>query len=225
MAQIVVGLIAEGDTDYRFLEPVIENTLMGIVFDCRGQIEVFVKAIKCEKGDSFTDYVLNASQKGYEEYGITMLVVHTDADNISSANAYQNKINPARTLLQNQTDDARCKSMVALVPVRETESWMLADKDILIGQIGTRKGLVELNIAGNPETFNNPKERIEEAIRIGRAEMPKKLRNSLRISDLYSYIGQTIQIEKLQTFDSFVDFENNIKDALIDLNFLDPRRR
>lgn len=220
MAQLFIGLIAEGKTDYRFLEPIIEKTMIDIAYECKGQIDIDVKVIDCDKGDSFTDYVLNASQKGNEELGISMLIVHTDADDLSSDNAYNNKINPAKALLEQQSNSTHCKYLIALVPIRETESWMLADKSEFIKSISTRKTENELNLSGNPETFNNPKERIEEAIVLGRAEMPKKLRNSLKISDLYSYLGQAIQVRNLKTFQSYRDFENNIRQVLNELNLL-----
>jgi len=220
MAQLFIGLIAEGITDYRFLEPIVEKALVDIAFNCKGQIDIDVKVIICDKGDSFADYVLNASKIGCQEFGITMLIVHADADNLSSNNVYEHKINPTRILLDQQSNDTHCKNLVALIPIRETEAWMLADKAVFIKSIGTKKNEHELNIIGKPETFNNPKERIEEAIRIGRADMPKKLRNNLKISELYSYLGQAIQIENLKTFQSYIDFENNIKQELIKLNLL-----
>jgi hypothetical protein len=222
MAQIFVGIIAEGTTDYRFLESIIEKTLVEIVFECVGQIDVDVKVIECEKGNSFNEYVLNGAQKGHQEYGITMLIVHADADSSSASNTYNNKINPAIVSLNNQSNHTHCKQLAALVPIQETEAWMLADKNILIKQIGTKKSEAELNINGNPETINNPKERIEEAIRIGRLEMPKKLKDSLKLSDLYSYLGQAIQVEKLKALSSFQDFETNIRKVLVDLNLLQP---
>jgi hypothetical protein len=220
MAQLFVGIIAEGNTDYRFFKPIIEKTLTNIAYYCRCQIDIDLKAINCEKGNSFNDYVLNASKKGSQEYGISILIVHTDADDLSSSNAYKNKINPAKALIENQPENTHCKKIVALVPIRETESWMLADKDAFIKSIGTKKNINELNISGNPETFTNPKERIEDAIRIGRENMPRKLRNNLKISDLYSYLGQAIQIDSLRTYNSFIDFENNIKNVFEELYLL-----
>ncbi len=222
MTQLFIGLIAEGTTDYRFLEPIVEKALIDIAYNCTGQIDIDVKVIDCDKGDSFTDYVLNASQKGNQEFGITMLIVHSDADDASADNTYENKINPAKTLLE-QCDNTYCKNIAALIPIRETEAWMLADKAVFIKFIGTKKNENELGINGNPETFNNPKQRIEDAIRIGRADMPKKLRNSLKISDCYSYLGEAIQIDNLKTFQSYIDFENNIKQELIKLNLLLPQ--
>jgi hypothetical protein len=222
MAELFIGLIAEGTTDYRFLKPIIEKAFADIAYQCKGQIDIGeVTEIKdCDKGNSFSDYVLNASQRA-QTLGITILIVHTDADDTSSVNAYKNKIEPAKFLLEQQLPETHCMNLVALIPIRETESWMLADKNALMKSIGnTKKSETELKINGIPESFNDPKAKIEEAIRIGRAEMPKKLRNALDISGLYEYLGQTINLENLKTFKSYSDFEQNIKTILIQLNLL-----
>lgn len=219
MAQIFVGLMAEGTTDHRFFEPIVEKVLTQIVFGCKGQIDIDLKIIQCDKGDGFINFVNNASQFGHQQLGINILVIHTDADDDSSEKAYLNRIQPALNFIRNQSNDTHCKNLAALVPVHMTESWMLADKVMLIKQIGTKKSESELGINGDPESFRNPKNRIEEAIRIGRADMPKKLRDSLKISDLYSFLGQALEIENLRRYKSFLDFEQNIKKVLIDLNF------
>lgn len=223
MAQIFVGLMAEGRTDFRFLVPVIEKVLTEIAYECKGQIDIDVRVIDCDKGNNFIEFVSNASKKGHIEYGVTMLIIHTDADDINADTAYKYKINPALSFLLKQSDETHCKNVAALVPVRETESWMLADKNLLIKQIGTTKNEAELIIDGHPEGFKDPKQRIEEAIRIGRTELPKKLKHSLQISDLYSFLGQSIRIDNLRAFYSFVDFEKNVRRVLVELNFLTPQ--
>lgn len=223
MTQIIVGLIAEGATDRRFFKPILEKSLSDIAFDCRGQVDIEVVDIRCDKGNTFADFVNNASEKGNQEYGITILIVHSDADSQNAENTYHNKILPAKEKLERQPDATHCKRMAALVPVHETEAWMLADKALLIKQIGTNKSEAELNINGNPETFTNPKERIKEAIRIGREGLPRKIRNALSIDDLYDYLGGAIRIEKLKTFRAYRDFERNIREELVKLNYLNPQ--
>lgn len=219
MIRLFVGLIAEGATDYLFLEPIIEKVFLEIAYNCRGEVDVDVKKIECDKGEGFTDYVLNAAQRGKENF-ISMFIVHTDADSNSASHTYAHKIRPAKTLLNEKKDSDYCKNMIALVPIHETESWMLADKNLFIKTVGTNKNENQLNINGHPETFNNPKERIENAIRIGRQNLPKKLRNSLKIIDLYSYLGQAMKIENLRTYRSYCDFNRNVKQELIKLNLL-----
>lgn len=220
MIQLFVGIIAEGTTDYRFLQPIVIKSLTDILFDCPGQIDIEVIIIDCDKGASFSDYVLKASEKGFTDYGISILIVHTDADSSSNIDTYKYKINPVKDIIKHKSNSTHCKNIAALVPIQETEAWMLADKDILIRQIGTNKTEIDLKINGNPENINNPKERIEEAIKIGRSDMSKKMRQSLNISELYSYLGEAIHIDKLRSYSSFTDFEENLKQVLRDMNIL-----
>lgn len=217
---IFIGLVAEGPSDHRFLEPIIEKTVTEIAFESQGQIDIELKIIECDKGDSFIEYVSNGSKIGFVEYGINILIVHADADGKNSEETYKNKIQPMISHIESLSEEEYCKNIIALVPVHETEAWMLADKNILISQIGTSRSENELNINGNPESFTNPKERIKEAIKIGRSDMPKKMRSSLQITDLYSYMGQSIQIEKLRALESFQDFELNIRTILTKINLL-----
>lgn len=80
MAQLFVGLMAEGSTDYRFLKPIIEKALINLALECRGQVDVDVFDISCSKEGSFSDYVLRASNEGMERFGIMVLIIHADAD-------------------------------------------------------------------------------------------------------------------------------------------------
>ena len=49
MAQIFAGLFTEGQTDVRFLEPIIKKVLDQIAFECSGQIDIELTAIKIDK--------------------------------------------------------------------------------------------------------------------------------------------------------------------------------
>lgn len=220
MTYLIIGVIAEGPTDTRFLIPVIEKVFFKVAHDCAGVFDFEIIVVPCDKGDSFVDFVINASQKGHQDLGITMLVVHTDADDASSDKVINDKITPAIENLQGQANETHCKNLIPLIPVYETESWMLADKKAFLLSIGTTKSENELGIQGNPETFSNPKKRIEEAIRIGRSELPKKIRNNLDISDLYSFLGALIQIDNLNNYKSYRDFEQNVRKAFVALNLL-----
>ncbi|HCM22368.1 MAG TPA: hypothetical protein DIC46_16685, partial [Porphyromonadaceae bacterium] len=125
MIQLYVGLIAEGTSDYLFLQPIIEKTLLTIAYECKGQVDIDVKKIECDKGSGFTDYVLNAAKTVKENF-ITMLIVHADADAGTAEHTYSYKINSAKVLLEQQNERDFCKNLIAIVPIQETESWMLA---------------------------------------------------------------------------------------------------
>ena len=221
MAQIFAGLFAEGSTDITFLQNIVQKTLEAVAFDCPGQFDIETLPLEIEKtGLTFTQQVLKAAKKGIEDYGIQIICVHTDADNISAQSIYQHKINPAKTQLDNQNATDYCKILVAIVPIQETEAWMLADKELLKQEIGTTKTDNELDINRNPEQIANPKEVIEKAIKVARAGLTLRQRNSLTIADLYLPIEQSIDLKKLENLPSYADFKHNVRNAFIELNLL-----
>ena len=221
MVQLFVGLMAEGATDYRFLKPVIEKTLLDISSkEIEKDVEILVFEVEFQKEGNFPNHVFNASKDGFEKYGIMSLVIHADADDLNANVAYQTKIQPAVNFIGSHEDVELCKELVAIVPVYETESWMLANKELLKKHIGTNRTDAQLNIDGHPESMRRPKEKIEEAIRIGRQDLPKKIRDKLTINDLYSILGESLDVRDIENFISYKDFVNNVKTMLRNLNFL-----
>ncbi|PLK44451.1 DUF4276 family protein [Emticicia sp. TH156] len=221
MPQVFTGLFTEGSTDISFLEGIVQKALQSIAFECSGQIDIYVSSISINRSElSFVEQVIEASKKGVADFGIQIICVHTDADAQTSSNAYQNKINVAQESLSTLNPDDYCLVMAAIVPIQETEAWMLADKELLKRVIGTTKSDEELEINRNPEQIARPKEVIENAIRIARVDLTRRRRGELTISDLYSPLGQSIDIEKLRQLESFRDFENNVRQAFRSLNLL-----
>jgi hypothetical protein len=221
---LFIGLVTEGATDERFFKPIIKKVANELLLkESTKTIDIEVQYIASKTGTSFTDKVLDVAKRGYKDYGVNMLVVHTDADDVKSKKAYTDRINPAiRAVEQHneQHNEPCCKICVPLVPIRETESWMLADKELFIRFIQTNMKETDLGIKGNAETFNNPKEKIKEAIRLGRANMPKKIKDKLKIEHLYAYLGASIPVQCLENYESYRDFKNNLRKALQNLGFL-----
>jgi Domain of unknown function (DUF4276) len=218
---IIVGLFTEGSTDARFLERIVKNTLDDLVLECNTHTDTSVKLITIHKtGLSFVEQVLAASKQGCEEHNIHILCVHTDADDISVDNAYKYKINPAKNALKTQDEQAYCKILVAIVPVQEIEAWMLADKTVLKNELQTKKTDTQLGIHRHPESINNPKKAIENAIRIAQQDFSKKNNPKLTISTLYFVIGERLNIEKLETLPSYLLFKEEMKNAFRALNLL-----
>ncbi len=221
MIQIFAGLFTEGSSDISFLESIVERTITDVAFDCTGQIDIEVKEIRINKsGLNFNDQVLTASEYGLQEFGITLLCVHADADSKTLHDTYLHKIIPSSQELQKQNGEKYCKVLVPIIPIQEMEAWMLADRELLKGEINTRKSDNELGINRDPESYSHPKEVIENAIRIAREGIVKRRRNAVTISDLYLPIGQNIEIEKLERLPSYQDFKRNIVTAFQELNFL-----
>lgn len=216
---LFVGLVTEGNTDIRFLESIIKKTFDSIAFDAVGDIEIELVSITLNK-TNFVEDVLTAARKGVEEYGITVLCVHTDADDINDNSVYQNKITPALNALKKDTNPDICHNLVPVVPVQMTESWMLADKDLLKKQIGSTLTDFQLGIHKAPETISDPKRTIAEAIRIARQGITQRRRSDLTISDLYLPIGQNMNLIKLELLPSYLKFKNDVVRIFKNLNYL-----
>ncbi|MGL3000252.1 hypothetical protein [Flavobacterium sp. RSSB_23] len=217
---ILAGLFTEGTTDVRFLSSVVERTLIDVVFECAGEFETKVEVITINKsGLNFNQQIIEASRFAFDKFGVVFLFVHTDSDASTDELIFRTKIVPAQESLLLQ-DDMHCKHIVAIVPIQMTESWMLADKNLLKEEIGIEKTDAELGIHLNPEVITNPKSLIENIIRLSKEDLPKRRRNrGLNISDLYQIIGQKIEISELEKLPSYVKFKNSLIDKLRELNY------
>ena len=218
---LLTGLFTEGTTDIRFLESVVKTTLENLAFECSGYIETELEIIKIEKtGLSFNQQVLKAAEKAKNDFEILILFIHTDSDNKDDSIVFNTKIIPATALINHQEDDKVCKKIVALVPIQMTESWMLADKELLKNEIGIEGSDLDLGLHRNPEEIANPKALIENIIRISKDNQVKRKRNKgLTISDLYLIIGQKIELTELEKLPSYMKFKNSLTERLRELNF------
>jgi hypothetical protein len=219
--QLFIGLFTEGSTDNRFLESVVKRAFDEAAFEAVGDFEIYLQPINLSKqGLSFAEQVIQAAKKGLEQFGITILCIHRDADNENDSNVFQNSINPALYELSKKKDKEYCKVTTVIVPVQMMEAWLLADKDLFKKEIGTSKTDSELGINRSPETIADPKEIIKEAIRIARQDLTQKRRKDLVISEIYMPLGQKISIDKLNTLKSYLKFKQSVQSAFKVLNYL-----
>ncbi|HQO49743.1 MAG TPA: DUF4276 family protein [Bacteroidales bacterium] len=217
--QIIIGFVTEGTTDTRFMESIIQRTFEEIAFECSSDIDISLFEIDFKKvGYEFNEFVLNSARAGNEHFGIMTLCIHADADDQTSSNVYQYKINPAmKCLSESEYHDI---VLTPLVPVQMMESWLMADKELLKKEIGTNKSDVELGIYKNPEQYADPKAIVSEAIRIARHELTRRKRKDLKIEDLYQNIGQKISLGKLDDLNSYQSFKEEVRKAYRSLNYL-----
>jgi len=211
MKQLFIGLIAEGTTDIRFLKNVIFKSIQELSWQCDNQVEIFdIKEITVE-GEGFVNKMLAASKCACQDYGISALCIHADSDARSIGTVIQYKFAPFLDALKTMTEDEYCKHIIPTIPIQMIESWMLADKYLLKQLINATKfNDVELGIDKAPEVYADPKNTIENAIRIAMSGQPKKKRNQIGISDLYEILGNRLTLDKLRTIPSFVAFEDNV---------------
>ncbi|QDH78990.1 DUF4276 family protein [Echinicola soli] len=127
---IFIGLFTEGTTDLRFLKNVVKKAFVDIGFmECSSEMEFDIKEVRIDKsGLDFNTQVLNASRYGVDNYGISILCVHSDADSPNKILANQ-KVSRALENLKNSQEEC-CEIITPIIPVRMTEAWMIADKDL-----------------------------------------------------------------------------------------------
>jgi len=224
MGQIFTGLMAEGTTDTRFLIPIIEKTVKDLVYkEYKGDFELSIQEIRLkDTASKYIEKVANAAKYAEESFGADFIFVHLDADNKNAREVYQNKINPAKQFLKDKAMTIgieACSRIVTIVPITETESWMLADKALFKSQLGTSLSDAELKISRDVEQMADPKKVAQDAIKIAFSHKTKKRRRELNISELYQPIGSRIDLSKLEPLTSYQDFKQNIRNVFEELGY------
>ena len=224
MKQLIIGLLSEGSTDFRFLNSIIKRTFEELSFECVGEIEILeIQDILIEK-TSFTELVLNAAIHANENLGVMIMCLHSDADARSDRNTYDNKILPALKKVSEYDGKDICKKIVPIVPITMTESWMLADKELFKEELCTNLSFSDLGIVKKPENITDPKSIIKLAItkaysiRSGRRTHPT-------IGDIYLPIGQKIKINALKKLKSYNKFYLEARAALVQMGYIVDKNR
>ena len=216
---VTIGYTTEGTTDKRFLESIIKKTFDQIADECESQIDVYEPAyFDFINKNGFVSDIEKLAETSFST-GISVLCIHTDADDFTDEHVIKHKFLPAFENLQSKKNEKVCKNLVAIIPITMSEAWMLADKKLLKDEIGTKLTDTKLGINHPPENIKNPKEVICEALRIAQQDLPKR-RKKLEIADIYQPIGQNIKIEELEKLDSYKKFKNAVRQSFIKLNYL-----
>lgn len=218
--QIFVGLATEGPTDIRFFESIVRRTFEDIAIkECQPDIDIYIEPLKTSKhGCSFPDFVVKASREGVNTFGMTTLAIHTDADKDTYDERMNHNIHPAQEKLNNECRDC-CKLLTPVIPVRMMEAWMLADTALLKAEIGTNMSDNDLGINRDPEMIADPKQIIEDAIKIAQSNLPKR-RHRISISDLYAIIGDKMSLDKLSQLNSYKRFQDEVRNTYRALNYI-----
>jgi hypothetical protein len=210
---LIIGLMTEGTTDVRFLKSVVTRTFENLLFACTDTVEIYDIQHILPEGDNFSDKVVNAAIKA-EENGISVLCVHSDADDRTDDHAIEFRFEPAFKKIGQSTVDL-CKFIIPVIPVQMTESWMLADISLLKEEIMSEKTDYDLGLSRAPELISDPKQTIKDAINIAQQEIAKRRkRYELSISDIYLPIGQKINLSRLETLESYIKFKNGVQSFL-----------
>ncbi len=202
----------EGTSDWPFLEPVCRRLLEHLLQHAERPVEIQRPLLALGKGDREVAVQANLARDLCGEFNIAFL--HTDGTG-DPERAYRDRIAPVAEALPPEIDAL----IVGVVPVHETEAWMLCDGDALRGAIGTRLDDQRLGVprtAGEIESLADPKAVLDAICSnaIGRRRARRRIKPPREL------LGERVPLDSLRRLRAFQTFEANLRQALIELGFL-----
>ena len=212
MRFLSTALYAEGRSDYEFLRPL----LLRLCVDCAAQSHEAVEISDVLPLDDLPDRRgLPREERIFEaamaaKGAWVLLFIHADADGDEHA-ARRERIDPARDRLQAALG-ARNQS-VAVVPVRMTEAWALADPDALRSALGStasddKLGLAQA-IAHGADRLPAPKRTLDAALQAARPQ-----RRTMSAVAYLGRIGESVSLSRLRRLPAFRQLETDLLAAL-----------
>lgn len=220
MHYLGLALYAEGPTDYYFLRPLLQRLCEDICVRESPHSVEFSEVLALDHSAKVKDEprerrILEAAQAARSAWRI--LFVHTDGAN-DPERAREQLVAPALTLLQQEMAQEGCG--VALVPIRETETWAICDGDALRQVFGTTLSDQALGLvvsANLVESMADPKAALNHAFQ---ATQPSGRRKKQGVSPMLNALGEQVSLERLRQMAGFSLFEVELRRALRQLQIL-----
>jgi hypothetical protein len=212
---VALALWSEGPTDQRFLRPVLHRLTEDLVHrfgDEPVQVaEEFVELVySSQHGASRAERI--AAAVGRVAGAITVLFVHADGGR-DPDRARADRVAPAFREVRRRVGEA-APTCAAVVPVRETESWSLADPEAIRRALALPRipTLPELPArAREVERLTDPKQSLRRVIET-LAGRPRGRRRST--AERLAAIGGFVSLERLRQVPAFHDLEVDLRAAL-----------
>ncbi len=213
-----MALYLEGPTDERFLVPLIQR---GLEERIQG-VEILDPLVFLESEDRGGERdrearIFEAARRS----GADLFVVHADANARSPDRARVERIEPGFVRIRDGwPSDEPPPALVPLIPVRETEAWMLADRETLAEVLGVDRRRLEqiwreLGLPSTPrgvERISDPKVTLDRLL--------DALGSPLKRGDLYALLGQSLSLDSLRPLPSGDRFLRELEEALVRLGLL-----
>lgn len=207
MKKIGLALYCEGNSDEYFLPVLLQRTSRHIIMEEGGSdINIPpVKRIEVPKSRQGDDILTAAVRAGTEGYDI--LFVHKDADDAGPEKVRKNHIEPGLKKVHETTKKV-CKNVVPVIPIRETEAWMLADIKILQDILDINVDVKELGLPTRPvlvEKIADPKYILREAVRKS-LEHKSRRHRKINVETLYTRLAQEVHLDFLKQVPAYKTF-------------------
>lgn len=156
-----------------------------------------------------TRHLTERIQTVVREYPCDLLLVHRDADRIDRAARERDIQDAASSAAVSRTP------IVCLIPVRETEAWLLLEERAIRQAAGHPNGRRDLRLPPltELEATNQPKERLKKAL-IEAAELSGRRLKKFRLEVAVSRIAELMNPVLLRQLSAFAAFERNLSSTL-----------
>ena len=211
-----MGVFAEGPTDPDFFSPLLVRLAI-VLIRSGGKHSAGIADPLILPGRPSNDTFAPTIQR-YASL-CNLIVVHTDG-NGDPDGARAERIEPwfgSWPLSEART------ALVPVVPVRETEAWMLADIDAIQRLLGTKQDASDLGLptrVRGVEQIADPKSTLKTIL--DRALGVRRARK-VGVRPLYGALGAETSIDKLRMVPAFARFESEFHATLAALGFISRR--
>lgn len=220
MQYLSLALYAEGPTDYRFLSPVLQRLCQDICLEeARGHVDIPEAILPLDDTEDMkhaprAERILAAARQTAGAWRI--LFIHADGDK-NPEKAQTERVDPALRLLQQHLPEAG--TGVGVAPVRETESWILADGNAIRSTLGTllTDQALGLPSPGRIEQEGAPKEILTRVFNTGK---PGARTRGQSETMYFQALGECISLAALRQLRSFMRLEENLREALRTLQII-----
>jgi hypothetical protein len=210
-----VCFIGEGRTDRCLAQLGIRVAEWILTREGRDQVEIGTPEI-VQSPDRRLEAITSTAKEAMAFHDL--LLLHADGKG-DPDRAFRERVHPVFERLRGETDLVG-KGFVGVVPVHETEAWLLADGDALRVVFGTRRTAKDLGLPTAPaevESLPDPKNALREAQRRALGGRGRPRRNL----DLpYQLIAATVDLAALRRLSAFRRFEADLREALAALGLL-----
>ena len=206
MRYLTSALISEGVTDDQFLPRLLGRALTELCLtEFDDPVEVAdVQPLRDRKGPCSVEDIIRLVDRNAASF--SLIFFHHDqgtrADRVEAE-----WLRPLRTLWGD-----RAERLVAVVPVRETEAWLLADGDALRGALGVQWTDAQMRLPQNArdvERVGDPKKILNDVMR----------RLSRSIEDHYGQLGELVSLDRLDLVPAYQRWWSDTRDALAKIGF------
>lgn len=200
MIYLQIGLYAEGPSDYNLLLPLVARLTAELVERHPGAFDDLPDPLGIDARSGVKERAPRIAEAIELHPECRIVVIHTDAD-ASALRARQQRIEPGIQEARRRLGE-RAPAIIACIPVREIEAWMLADEEALRRLLGKH---ASMRLPSEPERLRAPDKEIDEIFRGAHRKRPR---------DIYAFMGKNVRIDALRRLSAFREFEAELWSAL-----------